>query len=284
MSQLNSTQRAAFKSAFLKIYNQASGDGPNFVADLGTSGYSSVSKIDDYNTANQNYATNLNDLRTGSNGGGLFGVSGVSQDYTLARQLRMVLALMKGKQPGDVPLGCRIFRVSIGGFDLHSDSGKHIPLATKSLNQKVVDNFRLEEHGKLLHRLDKALGAFWQDCVNHNLHRNTVIMTFTEFGRRIEENGDANDDTGTDHGTASPMFIIGPTAAQSTGPAHMVGGMYGAYPELDQPDNNGNMQYQLDFRHVYGDIMNKWLGLSLPTTNSILGAGGFAYSPLGMLT
>lgn len=283
ISQLSSSQKAAFKNRFLAAYQEANNSGANYVATLGAAGYAAISKIDDYKTANQGYAVNLNDLRTGSNGGGLFGIAGANQDFSLARQLRMVLALMKGKQPGDQPLGCRIFRVSIGGFDTHSGQGQHIPLSSKSLAEKVADGFRLEDHGRLLHRVDKAIGAFWQDCIDHNLHRNTVIMTFTEFGRRIAENGDVNQDSGTDHGTASPMFVIGPTAAQSSGPAHLVGGMYGAHPELHLPDSAGNPAFQLDFRHVYGEVMNKWLGVSMPNTNSILGAGGFSYSPQGFL-
>ena len=78
------------------------------------------------------------------------------------------------------------------------------------------------------------------------------------------------------------MFIVGPKTGQSTGPSHLVGGMYGSYPELDALDDNGNLVFQLDFRHMYGEIISKWLGLSVATTNTVLG-GGFSYSPQGFL-
>jgi uncharacterized protein (DUF1501 family) len=284
--RLNSAQRTEYKAAFSAVYSQASSGGPNYVSPVGSAGYAAASKIDDYKTASSSQAVHLNDLINGtSNGGGLFSVTGKAQSYGLARQLRMIFALMKGKQPGNVPLGCRVFRASIGGFDTHGSQGQHIPLGSKSIAQKVTGNFSNEAHGRLLHQLDKGIGAFWQDLVANNMHGNTVIMTFTEFGRRIEENGDGptDSDAGTDHGTASPMFVVGPTAAQSTGPAHLISGMYGAYPELDVPNSDGNMAYQIDFRHIYGDIMNKWLAVSLANTNSILGASGFSYSPQGIL-
>ncbi len=282
LSQLSSPDKADFKDHFLNLYSLASGES-GFLAVLGNAGFAAVSKLADYRTANESYAVNLSNLLNGTNGGGPFGLAGTTQSYPLARQLRTILALMKGKQPGDVPLGCRIFRATHSGFDTHSNQGKHVPLGTKSLSQKVAENFPQEYHGRLLHRLDKALGAFWQDCIDHGLHRNTVIMVFSEFSRRIYENGVQTPESGTDHGTAGHMLVIGPTAAQSTGPASLAGGIYGAYPELDQPDANGNVRWQIDFRQVYAEILHRWLGLSQSTTNSIVGAGGFTPSPMGML-
>ncbi|MBI3785714.1 MAG: DUF1501 domain-containing protein [Deltaproteobacteria bacterium] len=281
---LSSAERTEYKGHFTNIYSAALNNGPNFLAPLGSAGYAAASKIDDYKTISQAQSLHLNDLIGGTtSGGGQFAVPGVRQSYSLANQLRMIFGLMRGKQPGNVPLGCRIFRASIGGFDSHGNQGNHVPLTTKTLAQKVTEGFQGEYHGQLMHRLDKAIGAFWQDLVDQNMHGNTVLMTFTEFGRRIDENGTHDTDSGTDHGTASPMFVIGPTAAQSTAAAHLGGGIHSAHAELDHPNNDGNMVYQLDFRHVYGDILNKWLGVPLSTTNSFLGAGGFTYSPQGIL-
>ncbi len=279
-------QTSDYKDAFKGIYDIAAASGPNFVQPVGSSGAATIAKVDAYGTCNESFAKNLNDLINGTaNGSGGFGLTGppaIRQGFGLARGLRTVFALLKGEQPGNQPLGCRIFRVNIGGFDNHSDQGVHIPLSAKSIQQKVQSSFAGEEHGKLLYRLDRAVAAFWQDLVDDgNLYKNTLIMTFSEFGRRVEENtNDAH--AGTDHGTAAPLFIVGPKAGQSTGPSHVVGyngsptsGMYGGYPELDNLDDDQNPVYQLDFRHVYGEIINRWLGLTPSTTQTIL--GGYDY-------
>jgi len=315
---LSSSDKSTYRTRFTNIYNAAASAGQNFVAPIGTTGGASVSRIDAYKTvsANQSLAMNLNDLLNGTTkGGGGFGISGVAQNsgarnISLAKKLRLVFQLMKGQpqQPsGFSPLGCRIFRVSIGGFDSHSEQGIHVPLSTRSIDQKVqflVNGaqapFDGEYHGKLLYWLDRSIAAFWQDCLEDTgptpLYQNTLIMTFSEFGRRVLENGQGNGDpkAGTDHGTAAPMFVVGPTAAQAgAGLSSIVGygasaaqGMYGAHPEIDQPhlDRDKNSVFQIDFRHVYGEIMTKWMGLSTSEANTILGAGGFSYSSPGFLT
>ncbi len=276
-----SDQRTLFRQTLQNVYQLLSGS-ESFAGDWAIAGRAVLSRIDDYRTASSSEAENLNALINGASDHPI--ASPTRQSYGLATGLRLVFALMRGRQPGNVPLGCRIFRVGIGGFDTHSDQGNHVPLSEKPLDQKVAEDFRGELHGKLLHRVDKAIAAFWADLESVGLHRNTLIMTFTEFGRRIAENGDHNADSGTDHGTASPMFLIGPTKAEAAenGP-FVAGGVYGAYPELHLPDRNGNMVYQVDFRHVYGEVMHRWLGLSIATTNAILGSGGFRYSPLDIL-
>ncbi len=282
LGSLSTTQKADYKARFLNIYNQAISSG-GYLGKLGGSGYAAVSKINDYKTTTSTTATNLNDLINGTtlSSSGAFGVSGKTQGYGLAKSLRTILALMKGEQPGNVPLGCRIFRASIGGFDTHGDQGAHIPLGTKSIATKVNEGFANENYGALMHRLDRAVSAFWQDLKDNNLHGNTVVMAFSEFGRRIEENGNHDADSGTDHGSAGPAFVIGPKAGESTAAAHMVGGLYGAFPELNVPDSNGNMVYQLDFRQMYGELMTKWFGLGNGTVSTIL--NGFSYSPVGFL-
>lgn len=274
-------ERDLFRQIFAEAYQQLTG-AHGFVGNWARSGHSVLSRMEDYRTASYAEAQNLTALFNGAVDHPI--AAPTPQRYGLANALRLVFALMRGRQPGNQPLGCRIFRVGIGGFDTHSDQGGHIPLSQKSLNQKIADGFPGELHGRLLHRVDKAIAAFWADLRSVNLHSNTLIMTFTEFGRRIAENGDHNADSGTDHGTASPMFVIGPTKAEAgpDGP-FVAGGVYGAYPELHLPDRDGNMIHQLDFRHVYGEILHRWLGLSLDTTNSILGAGGFTYRPLDFL-
>jgi uncharacterized protein (DUF1501 family) len=272
-----------YKDRFGQIYAAAGGSTAPYLKSLGNAGAAAAAKVDAYNTAEEGLGRNLNDLINGTaNGAGGFGANG-RDNFGLARSLRTVFALMKGAQPGNVSLGCRIFRVAIGGFDSHSQQGIHMPLSTKSLAQKVADGFKGEYHGRLLYHVSAAISAFWRDCVDDGaLYRNTLIMTFSEFGRRIEENGNGDYTAGTDHGTAAPMFVVGPTAGQSVGPSHLVSGMYGAYPELDQPDNNGNPVMQLDFRHMYGEIISRWFGRDVATTNTVIG-NGFSYTPQGFL-
>jgi len=83
-------------------------------------------------------------------------------------------------------------------------------------------------------------------------------MTFSEFGRRVGQNGSA----GTDHGTAAPMFLFG---------AGVTGGMYGAQPALDDLDNASNMKFNTDFRSVYSSILLDWFGLDSSDVNQIFG-------------
>jgi uncharacterized protein (DUF1501 family) len=139
----------------------------------------------------------------------------------LANQLKMVAQVVAGN------LGTRLFSVSMGGFDTHA-------------NQKVNQD-------KLLGQLGDAVDAFMQDLANMKRQDDVTIMTFSEFGRRVKQNGS----NGTDHGTAEPMFIIG-NAVQ--------GGMYGTYPSLNDLDNNGDLKFNADFRSVYAGILRDVVG------------------------
>jgi uncharacterized protein (DUF1501 family) len=267
---------SAYRSSFSNLYGNAAANGANFLKAIGATGATAADKVDLYGSANESLAGNLNGLIRGT---GSFGVPGVRQSFNLAKKLRTVFALMKGAQPGNQTLGCRIFRVSIEGFDTHSDQGGYTNAAIAT---KVQTGFPGEYHGLLMHRIDRALSAFWADVQGDAvLKGSTVVMTFSEFGRRVEENGDHDQHSGTDHGTAAPQFVLGPTAGESAIAAHLVGGVYGAYPELDTPnlDANGNMVYQLDFRHIYGEIINRWLGIDTTTAQSILGGYDYLADP-----
>ena len=89
-----------------------------------------------------------------------------------------------------------------------------------------------------------------------------ALMIFTEFGRRVEENASL----GTDHGTATPMFIVG---------GGVKGGMYGAHPSLTDLDD-GNLKMTTDFRRVYASMIDEWLGYD--DTRTILKG---SFEPLG---
>jgi uncharacterized protein (DUF1501 family) len=139
----------------------------------------------------------------------------------LAAQLKLVAQVINGN------LGTRLFSVSMGGYDTHA-------------NQKTTQD-------KNLGQLGDALDAFMQDLANIGQQDNVVIMSFSEFGRRVKQNGS----NGTDHGTAEPMFVIG---------NKVQGGLYGTYPSLSDLDGNGDLKFNADFRSVYAGMLKDVVG------------------------
>jgi uncharacterized protein (DUF1501 family) len=123
-------------------------------------------------------------------------------------------------------LGTRIFYISLGGFDTHA-------------NQAGV-------HANLLRMLDEGVSAFYKDLDRMGKADKVAVMTFSEFGRRVAENGSA----GTDHGTSLPLFLIG---------GGIKGGIYGNNPDLRNLEN-GDLRMQTDFRSVYASVIQNWLG------------------------
>ncbi len=124
-------------------------------------------------------------------------------------------------------LGLRVGYVTLGGFDTHG----------------VQQN----THAQLLQQLAEGLAAFYTDLEAHQSAENVVVMTWSEFGRRVEENASQ----GTDHGTAAPLFVLG-SAVQ--------GGVYGEPPDLTHLDANDNLVFTTDFRSVYATVLERWLG------------------------
>jgi uncharacterized protein (DUF1501 family) len=99
---------------------------------------------------------------------------------------------------------------------------------------------------RLLREFSDAIAAFYDDLRAHGNDSRVLTMTFSEFGRRIAENGSR----GTDHGEASPLFLIG---------GGVKGGIYGSPPDL-QKTNMGNVPFTTDFRSVYATVLERWLG------------------------
>src|SRR6266699_7101331 len=126
-------------------------------------------------------------------------------------------------------LGLRVGYVTLGGFDTHA-------------NQQ-------QTHGALMTTLANGLSAFYTDLVKHGKADSVVVMTWSEFGRRVEENGSL----GTDHGTAAPMFVLGNAVNK---------GIFGEPPSLSNLDSNGNLKYTIDFRSVYATVLDRWMGAS----------------------
>ena len=100
-----------------------------------------------------------------------------------------------------------------------------------------------------MYMVDVVCG-FMDDMKQLNHNNNITIIIFTKFGRRVEENGSL----GTDHGTATPMFVVG---------QGVKGGFYGRHPSLTDLDD-GNMKMTTDFRRVYATMIKEWLGYDRP--------------------
>ncbi|MBK8178717.1 MAG: DUF1501 domain-containing protein [Planctomycetes bacterium] len=150
-------------------------------------------------------------------------------DDELAQALRDVAALSVGQ------IGSRVFSVELSGFDTHSD-------------QK-------NRHDALMARLDAALPTFLADLAGTEAGRQTVVVAFSEFGRRVRENGSG----GTDHGVAGPMFVAGEAVR---------GGLYGKHPSLENLDD-GDLIHTTDFRSVYATLIQSWFGVD---AQRVLGA------------
>jgi len=139
----------------------------------------------------------------------------------LAQSLADVAALVNGG------IGSRVISVEMGGFDTHTDERTR--------------------HDQLMRTLDAALGPFLDDLGRSAAGRNTLVLMFSEFGRRVAENGAR----GTDHGVAGPMFAFG---------HGLKGGLYGKHPSLEKLDD-GDLVHTTDFRSVYATAIQRCFGV-----------------------
>jgi uncharacterized protein (DUF1501 family) len=139
----------------------------------------------------------------------------------LANSLKLVAKLIGGG------MATRVYYVSQGGYDTHT-------------NQTGA-------HERLLKDLGDSVKAFVDDLKAQGNMQRVLVMTFSEFGRRVAENASA----GTDHGAAAPMFLIGDKVKA---------GLAGKYPSLAPADlNQGDLKYTVDFRCVYSGVLERWL-------------------------
>ena len=107
---------------------------------------------------------------------------------------------------------------------------------------------QLGAHNNLLTDLSTSIKAFIDDLKQAKLDQKVVLLAFSEFGRRVRE----NQSQGTDHGTAGPVFVAG---------THVQGGLYGSVPDLSDLEQ-GDLKVKLDFRRVYGTLLDNWLKVS----------------------
>jgi uncharacterized protein (DUF1501 family) len=154
-----------------------------------------------------------------------------------AQSLRNVAALISAGLP------TRVYFVSIGGFDTHANQANN--------------------HQNLLRNLSEGLAAFQRDLTARKLDDQVLTTTFSEFGRRPNE----NESRGTDHGTAAPLFVMG---------RHIAGPLHGTAPDL-KVTKNADLTFTTDFRSVYATVLDQWLGVP---ADAILGS---THSRLGFL-
>jgi len=145
-------------------------------------------------------------------------------DSALAGRLELIARLLKSGSRS------RVYYTAQGGYDTHAS--------------------QLQTHANLLRELSSSLKAFLDDLKAAKLDDRVLVMTFSEFGRRIEE----NDSQGTDHGTAGPVLLAGPRVNP---------GLHGDTPVLAGL-NGADLKSSIDFREVYATVLDKWLGLPAP--------------------
>jgi len=198
----NEADRLAQIEAFNSIYKDFKLD-RHYVDQLRAVGMDTTAASDYLNKIVQNYKT-----------------SSQYPNDNFGKGLKFIAQMITGG------VNCRIYNITLSGFDTHTNEGRN--------------------HDQLLRKLSSGLNAFQQDLEAHNKDKEVVVMTFSEFGRRVAENGGR----GTDHGTAAPMLVLG---------SSIKGGIIGDAPSLTNLED-GDLKYKMDFRNVYATVLDRWLG------------------------
>ncbi|HET6879995.1 MAG TPA: DUF1501 domain-containing protein, partial [Pirellulales bacterium] len=139
-------------------------------------------------------------------------------ETAIAGQLRQAAEIIAAD------LGVRVLFASQDGYDTHAAQA--------------------DSHAELLGQLSEALAAFERDLAEQSAAARVVVLVFSEFGRRVDENASL----GTDHGAASCLFVVGEAVK---------GGFYGQYPSLEQL-GDGDLIFNVDFRSVYATLLDRW--------------------------
>ena len=143
-------------------------------------------------------------------------------DTAIARNLRAISQVLLAD------LGTRVFYTQHGGYDTHAAE--------------------MSVHTQLWTELSDALSCFFADLREHNVEDRVVMLVFTEFGRRVKDNG-----SGSDHGSGGLSMVIG---------APVKGGQYNQFPSLSEPDLlEGDLHFNYDYRGLYATLVERWLGL-----------------------
>lgn len=169
------------------------------------------------------------------------GSNSVSFPAGLGKSLSLVSKLIKGG------LQTKIYMLTLDGFDTHAQQDTR--------------------HPDLLVELSDSVKAFYDDLQADGKDKNVLTMTFSEFGRRVNDNGSI----GTDHGTAAPLMMFGPAVNGN--------GFVGSDVNLNDLDVFGNLKFKTDFRQVYTTVLQDWLCIDELTSDTILGG---AYSKISL--
>jgi uncharacterized protein (DUF1501 family) len=161
-------------------------------------------------------------------------------DTRLGRQLAIIAELIASG------LETPVYLTSVAGFDTHANQAN--------------------SHANLLKGVAEAIVAFQNDLELLRVANKVVLMTFSEFGRRVNQNSSG----GTDHGTAAPLFVIGKNVS---------GGIYGKNPDLSDLDNSGDIKFKYDFRQLYATLLIDQLEMPADRMQDVL-QRGFETLPL----
>ena len=172
----------------------------------------------------------------------------------LANSLKVIAQLIKGRSDTSV------YYARQGGYDTHN-------------NQVLEDGPLSGRHFDLLQTLNGALGAFVDEMKAQGNWDRVVILTFSEFGRKVIQNGSY----GTDHGAAETLFLMGGQVAGNQ--------YYGLYPDLaeDARVSRNSMQYNVDFRTVYRSVLEKWMGVPPSAMSAIFPSPPRDFQPLDII-
>lgn len=218
-------------TAFSAMYAAAAAGTGSTQAFLGTAGAATLSSTNSYPALHSNYVADRP----------AFNEAYANIDRSVAYDLREVAKIIYGVSSGAPGVTSRFFRLDNGGYDTHSDQGGATG-QQYDLHREVGD----------------SLETFYADLADMGVADKVLTVVWSEFSRRIEQNG-----SGTDHGSQGPMFVIG---------GGVNGGVYGNHPNIDDADleDDGNTKYRqtahpfrsTDFRDVFGTILKHWLNMN----------------------
>ncbi|MEM9920520.1 MAG: DUF1501 domain-containing protein [Bacteroidota bacterium] len=157
----------------------------------------------------------------------------VAYEGRMGSQLALIARMIKGG------LSTKVYMVSLDGFDTHADQP--------------------DAHRNLMSDISKAVKDLYDDLSIAGRDKDVLCMTFSEFGRRIEQ----NDSAGTDHGAAAPVLLFGEGLGDN--------GFYGDNPNLNNTDRAGNLVHNVDFREIYATVLNHWLCVDDIAVDGIMG-------------
>jgi uncharacterized protein (DUF1501 family) len=223
---------AAKRAAFSALYGEAQTPGGHPTSEyIGTSGQATLTSSESYPPVHDLYETDR----------ASFDQQNDALDSGTARRLREIAKVIYGVSTGVSNVDARFFQLSNGGYDTHSSQGGADPGGQHYVLHKEVGD---------------ALEVFYADCADMGVANKVCVLVWSEFSRRIEQNGN-----GTDHGSQGPMFLIG---------GAINGGVYGNHPNIELSAlESGNTVYtqnanpfrSTDFRDVYGTVLKHWLNM-----------------------